>query len=241
MTLGGGVTHPLAPTRRRAIMPAMDPVVFEPATDITTALAGKPGVVRFLDLPPVRAVMADGEGAAGLEAFGPVMPGLYGTAYTLRFALKRRGVERKVGPLEGLYTTIDGTTDLDRILGGDRTGWRWTLLIAIPDEATEAEVDTALASGRAKMDPAVMDRLRLGTLHEGRVAQLLHVGHYSAERPSIECLHATIEAGGFRPRDAHHEIYLGDPTRSAPEKLRTILRHPVEPLDRLGEGPAPTG
>jgi hypothetical protein len=209
----------------------MATTTFEASADVAGALVGKPGVVRFLELPPVRAVMVDGAGAVGPDAFAPIMPGLYGTAYTLRFALKRRGVDRKVGPLEGLYSTADGTTDLDLILGGDRTGWRWTLLIALPDEATNEELAAALATGRSKMDPVAAARLRLGALDEGRVAQLLHVGPYAAERPSIERLHAAIEAAGLRPRDAHHEIYLGDPSRSAPDKLRTILRHPVEPVE----------
>ena len=206
--------------------------IFEKPADMAAALAGKPGVTRFLELDPTRAIMVDGEGAAGPEAFAPVMPGLYGTAYSLRFALKRRGVDRKVGPLEGLYTTVSGTTDLDRILGDDRAGWRWTLLIALPGEATEEELEAAFRAGLAKVDDAVAGRLRIGILDEGRVAQLLHVGPYAAERPSIERLHAAIEAAGLRPRDAHHEIYLGDPSRSAPEKLRTILRHPVEPVER---------
>jgi hypothetical protein len=207
---------------------------FETARDRAGQLAGKAGVVRFLELLPVTAVMVDGEGAVGPDAFAPVMPGLYGTAYTLRFALKRRGVEEKVGPLEGLYWTTDGTTDLDVILDADRSGWRWTLLIALPVAATDDELRAAFVAGQGKMAPAVAQRLRLGTLDEGRVAQLLHVGPYSAERQSIERLHAAIGEAGLRPRGAHHEIYLGDPSRSAPERLRTILRHPVEPLGRVG-------
>jgi hypothetical protein len=207
----------------------MGDVAFESASDPATALAGRPGVVRFVELPAISAVMVDGGGAVGPDVFAPVMPGLYGTAYTLRFALKRRGVDRRVGPLEGLYWTADGTTDLDLILGGDRAGWRWTLLIALPAEATQTELEAALAAGRGKMDPAAAGRVRLGTLDEGRVAQLLHVGPYAAERPSIERLHAAIEAAGLRPRGAHQEMYLGDPSRAAPERLRTILRHPVEP------------
>lgn len=200
---------------------------FETPRDRSAALAGRPGVVRFLDLPPVRAVMADGEGAAGPERFAPLMPGLYGTAYALRFALKRRGVDEKVGPLEGLYRTADGTTDLDRILSGDRTGWRWTLLIGLPHAASPDEVEAALAAGRAKMDPAIAGRPRAGVLEEGRVAQVLHVGPYAAERPTIERLHAAIDAAGLHPRGDHHELYLGDPSRTAPERLRTLLRHPV--------------
>ena len=175
--------------------------------------------------------MVDGEGAVGPDAFAPIMPGLYGTAYSLRFALKRRGVDEKVGPLEGLYWTADGTTDLDAILDADRSGWRWTLLIVLPAAATADEVELAFTAGLAKMDPATAPRLRLGTLDEGRDAQLLHVGPYSAERPTIERLHAAIDDAGLRPRGKHHEIYLGDPSRSAPERLRTILRHPVEPAD----------
>jgi hypothetical protein len=210
----------------------MDEADFEVPADPAAALAGKPGAVRFLELAPVHAVMVDGAGGVGPDAFGPLVPGLYGTAYTLRFALKRRGVDHKVGPLEGLYTTADGTTGLDLILGDDRGAWRWTLLIALPAEATAAELDTALAAGRARMDSEVAGRVRIGLLDEGRVAQLLHVGPYAAERPSIERLHAAIEAAGLRPRGAHHEVYLGDPSKTAPERLRTILRHPVEPAAR---------
>jgi hypothetical protein len=209
--------------------------VTEPAFDIppnrAVELAGKPGVVRFLDLPPLLAVMAEGEGPVGPEAFAPLMPGLYGTAYSLRFTLKHRGVDEKIGPLEGLYRTTDGATDLEQILapGGDRSTWRWTLFIALQRRASPSEVDAAFAVGRAKMDPAVADRLKISELHEGRVAQILHVGPYAAERPTIERLHAAIEAAGFQPRGDHHEIYLGDPTRSAPDKLRTLLRQPVQP------------
>lgn len=209
----------------------MSRVVFDALADRAAALAARPGVVRFLELPPVRAIMADGRGAVGPDAFGPLMPGLYGAAFHLRFALKRRGVDEKVGPLEGLYWTADGTTDLDRILGEDRGSWRWTLLIALPSSATEDEVDAALAAGRSKLPPDQADRVRRGVLDEGRVAQVLHVGPYAAERPTIERLHDAIAAAGLRPRDAHHEIYLGNPSRSAPERLRTILRHPVEPAE----------
>jgi hypothetical protein len=90
-----------------------------------TEFAGRPGVVRFLDLPSRRFVMIDGDGAAGEAAFAPRMPGLDATAYGPRFALKRRGVEERVGPLEGMWWTVDGSTDLDAIFGdGDRAGWR---------------------------------------------------------------------------------------------------------------------
>lgn len=155
------------------------------------------------------------------------MPGLYGTAYGLRFALKQRGVVGKVGPLEGLWWHAGGATDLGEILAGDREAWRWTLMIVLPDEATEDEIDERLAAARTKVEPAIASSLRIERFEEGDVAQVLHVGPFSEERPSIERLHAGIAEAGFRERGKHHELYLGDPRRSAPERLRTILRHPI--------------
>jgi hypothetical protein len=210
-------------------MPAPIPVTFERPADRGAELAGRPGVVRFLEVRPVRAVLVDGDGQPGETTFGARMPGLYTAAYSLRFALKRRGVERRVGMLEGLYWTADGTTDLDAILGPDRGTWRWTLFIALPDEASDEELSDALAKGRAKVAPEVAVDLRIETLAEGAVAQVLHVGPYADERPTIEQLHAAIAAAGLQPRGRHHELYLGDPARAAPAKLKTLVRQPVEP------------
>jgi hypothetical protein len=205
------------------------PVAFEKPADRAGELAGKPNVVRFLEVAPIRAVMVDGDGQPGEATFGARMPGLYTAAYTLRFALKRRGVERRVGLLEGLYWTVDGSTDLDVILGPDRGTWRWTLFISLPDEATEEELADALAKGRAKVPPDVAPDLRIEAFDEGTVAQVLHLGPYSEERPTIDALHAAIVAAGLRPRGRHHELYVGDPSRAAPAKLRTLVRQPVEP------------
>ena len=157
------------------------------------------------------------------------MPGLYATAYGLHFALKRRGVEVRVGMLEGLYWMADGSTDFDAILGPDRDTWRWTLLIALPNEATEAELAGALTAGRAKMPADLAPGLRVEPFDEGRVAQILHLGSYAEERPTIERLHAAVAAAGLRPHGRHHELYLGDPRRSRPERLRTLIRQPVVP------------
>lgn len=211
-------------------MSILTPVVFERPLDTSAELSGRPGVVRFLELPARRCVMIDGEGGPGEEAFAPRMPGLYATAWTLRFALKRRGVVTKVRPLEGLWWTTDGSTDLDAIFGGRDTArdtWRWTLFIALPAEADDAEVVSALAAGRSKLDASVAASLRVEVFDEGRVAQLLHLGPYSAERASIERLRAAVAGAGLTPRGRHHEIYLGDPRASAPERLRTILRQAV--------------
>jgi hypothetical protein len=141
-------------------MATMAPV-FERPVDRAAEFRGKPGAVRFLELPPRRCVMIDGEGPPGPDAFVPRMPGLYTTAYKLRFGLKDRGVITKVGPLEGLWWTSDGVFDLDWLLEGARDTWRWTLLIALPDEASADEMDGALAAGRAKIDPGLAANLRV--------------------------------------------------------------------------------
>ncbi len=202
-------------------------VVLEHPVDRADELRGGAGNVRFLEIAPTRAVMIDGEGQVGEAAFASRMPGLYATAYGLHFTLKRRGIERRVGMLEGLYWAADGSTDLDAILGPDRGVWRWTLLIALPDEATDPELEAALAAGRAKVSSDVAADLRIERFAEGPVAQVLHLGPYSEERPTIEALHAAIAAAGLRPTGRHHELYLGDPRRSAPERLKTLLRQPV--------------
>ena len=208
-------------------MATLAPVVFERPNDRTAEFRGAAGVLRFMDLPARRCVMIDGDGAPGEAAFAPRMPGLYATAWTLRFALKRRGVVTKVGPLEGLWWTTDDAPYLDAIFREERGSWRWILFIALPDQAAEPEIEAALAVGRTKLAPPFAENLRVEAFDEGRSIQLLHVGPYAAERASIERLHAGAAAAGLALRGRHHEIYLGDPRTSAPERLRTILRQPV--------------
>jgi len=187
----------------------------------------RPGAVRFLSIPEHRFVMIDGSGPPGEEAFQARMPGVYGMAYGLHFALKRRGVAGKVGPLEGRWWSVEGVRDLDGILGDERAGWRWTLMIVLPEEATEEELEEHLVGARTKVDPGIAPSLRIERFTEGDVAQILHLGPYADERPSIDRLHEGIATAGFRPRGRHHELYLGDPRRSAPDRLRTILRQPI--------------
>jgi hypothetical protein len=202
-------------------------VAFDRPLSRADELAGKPGIVRFLDLPERRFVMIDGEGAPGEATFAPRMPGLYAVAYGLRFGLRKRGIQGRVGPLEGLWWTAGGGTDLDVILGDDREAWRWTLLIALPDEATETELEASLVAGRGRLESPFRESLRIERFAEGRVAQVLHLGPYAEERPSIDRLHAAIGAAGLVPRGRHHELYLGDPRRGDPAKVRTMLRQPV--------------
>lgn len=209
----------------------MSSIVFERPATVADQVGGKPGVVRFIEVPERRFVMIDGEGAAGEAAFAPRMPGLYATAYSLRFALKRRGVIEKVGLLEGLWWTTDGETDLDAILGpqADRATWRWTLMIGLPEAASDEEVAAALAAGRAKLAPPHDASLRVERFAEGPCAQVVHQGAYADERATIEALHAAVHGAGLVLHGRHHELYVSIPGRTAPERLRTILRQPLAP------------
>ena len=201
----------------------------EPAQGRDDELRVRRGAVRFLAIPAHRFVALDGEGPPTPDAFEARMPGLYATAYAAHFALKRRGLEARVGPPEGVWWTATGATSPDDVFGADRTLWRWTLMIALPDEATDADLHDARTAGAARLDPEVARSLRVEPFEEGDVAQLLHVGPYSEERASVERLHAEVQGAGYALRGRHHELYLGDPRRSSPDRLRTILRHAVAP------------
>lgn len=193
-----------------------------------------------VDVPELGYLMVDGKGYPGTsQEYIDAMGALYPVAYTLKFALKAEGTDFTVMPLEGLWWADDMEAFL---AGGKREGWLWTSMIAVPDVVTEAHFDAALQQVRAKQEkeaakaertgeeyranPA-LDALRLERWTEGPSAQVMHFGPYSEETPTIEALHVFIEEQGYERRGKHHEIYLGDPNRTAPEKLKTIIRQPI--------------
>lgn len=199
------------------------------------ALYAPPTHPVLVEVPPLRCMMIDGaiaEGSAGPgtdPGFREAIGALYGISYTSKFRGKASGRDHVVMPLEGLFWT-DGTEDL-RLEGSGPMCW--TLMIVQPpwitvDDVTES-VATLVEKGKLADAPAI----RLETLDEGRAAQILHVGPYAQESPTIEKLHAFIEERGLVARPKHHEIYLSDPNRTAPERLRTVIRQPVS---NPGEG-----
>jgi hypothetical protein len=195
-------------------------------TDRLDEYRARAGAVRFLTIPRHRFAMLDGSGPPDPDELAARIPALFTMAYGLHFALKKRDIQTKVTPLEGLWWR-EGSTDLDDILGDDRSNWRWTLMIALPEAATAVEIDEQLTVARTKIDPGLAASLRTEWFDEGDVAQVLHVGPYSEERATIERLHAAISDAGFEPSGRHHEIYIGDPRRSAPERLKTVIRQPI--------------
>jgi hypothetical protein len=184
----------------------------------------------LVDVPPMRYLAVDGHGDPNsAEEYAQAVEALYGVAYTLKFASKKElGRDFAVAPLEGLWRADDPAAFVTR----DKRAWSWTMLIAQPEWIDGVLVEDAVARVRAKAkgdapNPA-LDLLRLVELAEGRSAQILHVGSYDDEGPTLARLHDEwMPERGLTFNGDHHEIYLSDPRRSAPEKLKTILRQPV--------------
>jgi len=148
---------------------------------------------------------------------------LFAASYALKFLLKNQGWDYVVAPLEGLWGMRMGCEfDLDR-----RDEWRWTLMILQPAQVTKDLLAQALAALRKKKDLPFLDELRLEIYDEGPAAQIMHLGPYGGEGPTIARLHRFISDQGYHLGGKHHEIYLSDPRRTAPEKLKTIIRQPI--------------
>jgi hypothetical protein len=183
----------------------------------------------IVEVPELTFLMLDGRGDPNTsEQYQDALGALYGIAYTLKFTRKKADAERdfKVAPLEGLWWADSERPDLEEPQTA-RDGWNWTMMIALPDDVTAAELAAAAeAAARRRPSPA-LDLARLERFDEGMAAQIMHVGPYSAEAPTIERLHAFVAEQGYELRGRHHEIYLGDPRRTAPERLKTVIRHPV--------------
>lgn len=179
----------------------------------------------LVEVPDLSYLMVDGEGRPNTSpGWTAAIEALYATAYAAKYAVRRSGgLDFTVMPLEGLWWA----RDVEAFKSNDYDAWRWTLMIMQPPVVGPDIVEAAKSTAVTKA-PCAGD-VRLEALAEGTAAQVLHVGPYSEERPTVELMHAFIADSGYLPRGAHHEIYLGDPRRAAPERLRTILRQPVTP------------
>jgi hypothetical protein len=185
---------------------------------------------RLVDVPEIQFLMVDGEGDPNTApAYADAVEALYATAYKVKFiARDRTGIDSVVMPLEGLWWVYGPTpAALDDARIADRSGWRWTMMIAQPDHITRDLAEAAIESARRAKPLRSIDLVRLESFTEGKAAQVLHLGPYAEEWPTIRELHSFIDEQGFRPTGKHHEIYLSDPRRSEPSKLRTLLRQPV--------------
>ena len=197
------------------------------------------GTVELVDVPELGFVAIDGGGAPGDDAFSNALQALYSVSYTAHFAVKKAtGEAPRVMALEALWWVegSDAQAAMERIARGeasmvesDRDQWHWRAMIMQLPPIDEAVIVPAISEAKAKKDNPALDVVRYERWAEGPSAQIMHIGPYSTEQISIVELHKAIASHGSRPRGRHHEIYLGDPRTSAPEKLRTILRQPIEP------------
>lgn len=181
----------------------------------------------ILDVPEMAFLMLDGAGNPNTSpAYQSAVEALYGVSYTLKFMAKKQGRDYVVMPLEGLWW---GTPLGQRsFTEADKAKFQWTMMIAQPEFITKAMVAEAVEETQRKKGLANLDELRFTRFEEGVCVQILYFGPYNDEGPTIERLHHFAYDQGYQLRGKHHEIYLNDPRRTNPTKLKTVLRHPVE-------------
>jgi hypothetical protein len=185
--------------------------------------AGHPAIV---DVPDLSFLMVDGmRDPNTARDYKEAVEALFAVSYRVKFAVKRGANRIDYGamPLERLWWVDDMSTfSLD-----DKSGWSWTAMIMQPDVVTEELVQQSILEASKKKPLPAATRLRFDRFGEGLAAQVLYTGPYSAEGPTIERFHGFIADARYRSRGTHHEIYLSDPSRAEPAKLRTIIRKPV--------------
>jgi len=179
-----------------------------------------------VEVPPLRYLMIDGKGDPNTsQLYTDAVEALFSVSYAAKFMVRKgpQEIDYRVMPLEGLWWA----EDMSAFTARDKSSWKWTMMILQPDFVADDVVGAAISQVRSKKDLSAVEQLRLETLTEGRCAQVLHVGPFAEEGPTIERLHDFINQRSAL-RGKHHEIYLSDVRRAAPEKWKTIIRQPME-------------
>ncbi len=180
----------------------------------------------IVDLPEMQFVMVDGHGDPNTaQEYQDAVEALYAVAYKMKF-ISKKTLEKDyvVPPLEGLWWAEDMETFHTR----EKSEWDWTMMIMTPEWINVEIFEEAIRQVRKAKDPASLDKVRLERYHEGLSVQIMHIGSYDDEGPVLAQMHSDfIPKNGFVENGKHHEIYLSDPRRVAPEKLKTVLRQPV--------------
>ena len=180
----------------------------------------------IVDVPEMQFVMVDGHGDPNTaQEYQDAVEALYAVAYKMKFISKKE-LEKDyvVPPLEGLWWAEDMATFSNR----EKSQWDWTMMIMTPEWISVEIFGEAIKKVRQAKDPASLDQVRLERYHEELSVQIMHIGSYDDEGPVLAQMHSDfIPNNGFVENGKHHEIYLSDPRRVAPEKLKTVLRQPV--------------
>ena len=188
---------------------------------------GKVGVINKVKVPPMNYLMVDGKGDPNTsKEFVEAIETLYPVAYTLKFMCKRElNIDYGVMPLEGLYWAVD----MEKFDVNDKDSWLWTLMIMQPEIITKDMYTKALEQVKTKKNPPALDKIKFEKMTEGKSAQVMYVGPYAKEGPTVLKLHDFIRSNGGKlngEMKKHHEIYLNDMSRTAADKLKTIIRQP---------------
>ena len=183
------------------------------------------GKITIVDVPAMNFLMVNGVGyPVGNPAYEHALEALYSMSYGLKFASKAQGMDYVVPPLEGLWWM----EDMSEFSMQRKDEWEWTMMIMQPEWVTRNMVDVVLADVAQKKDLPTLAKLRFEVYHEGPSVQIFYVGSYSEEGATIASMHAYVEAEGYLLRGKHHEIYLNDARKTAPEKLKTVIRQPIK-------------
>lgn len=184
---------------------------------------------ELIEVPPMRYLMYDGYGTPETSPeFQKAMQALYGIAYSIKFMPKKGKMPRgwrdfKVPPPEGLWWMRNGQA----FDASQPEEWGWTLMLRVPDFVSFELVDQVATELVKKKHEEAYARVYIEEYREGPSVQLMHIGPYESEAADIAKMDAFASAHGYRYHGKHHEIYFGDPRRTKPEKLKTVLRHPV--------------
>ncbi len=182
--------------------------------------------VVIVEVPPMNYLMIDGEGDPNTsQSFQNAIGALYPLSYTLKFMVKKGkiGIDYGVMPLEGLWW-VD---DMSSFSVENKEGWKWTLMIMQPEFITKNMIQESMEQVEDKKDSSSLPLVRFESFEEGRAAQIMHIGPFSEEGPTVEKVHKFIEESGSQRKWKHHEIYLSDMRRAAPEKWKSIIRQPM--------------
>lgn len=185
-----------------------------------------PGDPVLIDVPTMNYLMIDGHGDPNtVKAYKDAVEALFSLSYAIKFSIKKEmAIDYSVFPSEGLWWVEDMT----QFTTDDKSSWDWTMMIAQPDPVDNERVELIRSEVmKKKKELDALEQVRFESFHEGSAVQLMHIGPYSAEGPNIARMHAFIHENGYKVNGKHHEIYLSDVRRTAPEKLKTVLRQPV--------------
>ncbi len=181
--------------------------------------------VLEVEVPPLNYLMVDGEGDPNTsKEYTEAVEALFAVSYTVKFMIKKgaQAIDYAVMPLEGLWWADDMST----FTTGDKSDWKWTMMIMQPSFVSTTVIDSAIAEVKTKKNPIALAKLRFEEYSEGKCAQILHVGPFSEEGPTIERVHDFIDSDTKRT-GKHHEIYLSDIRKANPARWKTVIRQPM--------------